>query len=518
LNYGLNYNYYGPLKEKFGHWGNFNLTGINPVLGIPGVVDYLSDGSQTFEGNPNWKLFNPHIGAAIKLTSKAVFRAAFSMYYVPIGTDYWGGVPYSFAPGYFPSNNVLPPATYEPAFNWDAGYPGVFQSGTLDPNFLQWGMVNINDHSLDVGRLKQWNAGIEYQIAANTRVSVNYIGNRGTRLHDGLMQGNQPSASTYTSLLESGKFGAWVSDAASAAAAGVPYPYAGFAGNAWMAIDPFPQVSQEWGNIFFVGSPLGRSQYDSFQVELVQRASHGVTANFSYNLARFRTNTINNNFAETWNYGGSYILQDLSDVSGYDANYIEPYNQSILKGYIQWALPFGKGRQFLSNSGGLANAVLGNWSLGSVIYLSTGVPLTSIFSNNTSAGWGSAIYTNVASGADFSRHFDGEVLDLTNKTNPVNRYFDPSAFSNPAFGSFGNSGPYVAALKGFGTYNQDLAIIKEFPMGERFRLQLRGEFYDVFNRHYFSQPEKSIASANFGQVTSVSATSRNGQVGLRLEW
>jgi hypothetical protein len=482
------------------------------------VVDYLSDGSQTFEGKPDWKTFNPHIGAAIKLTPKAVLRAAYSIYYVPIGTDNWGGVPYSFAPGYFPTNVVNANADYSPAFNWGDGYyPGVFVSGTLDPNYLTWGMVSIDPHSLEVGRIKQWNAGVEYQIAANTRVSVNYIGNRGTRLHDGAMKGNQPSMSTYSSLLESGHFGDTVSDEASAAAAGVPYPYAGFSGAAWMAIDPWPQLAQNYSVMFFVGCPLGRSQYDALQVELVQRASHGVTADFSYNLARFRTNTVNNNFAETWNYGWGYILQDLSNVSGYDANFVKPYNQHILKGYIQWALPFGKGQRFLSNSGGLANAVLGNWSLGSVLYLSTGTPMK-IFSSNYYPGWNGAVYTNVASSADFSRRFDGKVLDLNNPSNPANQYFDPSPFSDPTFGSFGNSGPYVPALKDFGTYNQDLAIIKEFPIGERVRLQFRGEFYDVFNRHYFNTPTTDIASPYFGQVTSVQPTCRRGQVGARLQW
>jgi hypothetical protein len=502
------------LKEKFGHWANFNLTGTNPVLGIPGVVDYLSDGSQTWEGTTDWKEYAPHIGAAIKVTSKLVVRTAYSMFYVPIGTDYWGGVPYSFAPGYFPSNEVKAPPTYEPAFNWDDGYLGQFVSGTLDPNYLTTYMVTMNPRTLDNGRLNQWNAGIEYQMAANTRLSVNYLGNRGSRIHDGTLQSNQPSASTYTSLLQSGKFGAWVSDEASAAAAGVSYPYPGFAGNAWMAIDPYPQISQMYGFLFYVGSPLGRSQYDSFQVELVQRATHGIAANFSYNLARFRTNTINNNFGETWAVTGQ--VQNVSDIS-YDANYIKPYNQSIFKGYIQWSLPFGNGRRFLSNSGKVVNAVVGNWSLGSVLYLSTGTPLA-IRSSNYYPGWNGAVYSNVASGADFSRRFEGEQLDLANPANPINQYFDPSPFSNPAFGSFGNSGPYVPALKGFGTYNQDLAIIKEFRMGDRFRLQLRGEFMDCFNRHYYSNPDTSITSKYFGQVQSVSATSRRGQVGARLEW
>ena len=43
------------------------------------------------------------------------------------------------------------------------------------------------------------------------------------------------------------------------------------------------------------------------------------------------------------------VIQNIYNES-YAANYIKPYNQAIIKGYIQWALPFGKGRQFLGNS------------------------------------------------------------------------------------------------------------------------------------------------------------------------
>ena len=91
-------------------------------------------------------------------------------------------------------------------------------------------------------------------------------------------------------------------------------------------------------------------------------------------------------------------------------------------------------------------------------------------------------------------------------------------FTNPAEGSFGNDGPYTPGYDGFGTVSTDLSIIKVIRMRERYRIQLRGEFYDVMNRHYWNNPNNSISSPYFGMVQSENGTSRIGQVGLRIEF
>jgi len=78
--------------------------------------------------------------------------------------------------------------------------------------------------------------------------------------------------------------------------------------------------------------------------------------------------------------------------------------------------------------------------------------------------------------------------------------------------------PYTPGLNGFGTATCDISIIKELRVRERFKFQLRGEFYDAFNLHYYNNPNTSITSDEFGMVQSVQATSRVGQVGLRFQW
>ena len=525
VNYGLNWNQTYPFHEKYGHWADYSNTAINPTYGIPGEVVYLNNGSQTFEGSTRWSNFAPHLGLAYKISNRIVARAAYSLFDIPMGTDYWNGVPYGFAPGYYPSNQVPATSNFAPAFNWDTGYPGKNVSGTLDPNFLQWTMVTVSPQTLEVGITNQWNGGVEIQLTNNTRLSLNYLGTRGTHLHDGSLQQNEGPPSAYTSFLQGGAYPganewAWIWDSASAAAAGVKLPYPGYSGYAFAALAPFPVIADNWDYIYYVASPLGRSQYDALQTEITHRASSGLTMDMSYTLASQRATFLNNggetgsNFEETW--AGSSTLQNLYDLS-WAANDINRYNQSIVKGYVLYVLPFGKGRHFLSNHNRWVDGAVSGWTLGTLLYYSTGTPL-SVYDTSYYPGVSSAIYPNVASGADLSRHFVGTKFNPSNFGDPGNSYINPAGFSAPAFGNFGNSGPYVAGLNGFGSANENISVYKDFKIKERMKLQIRAEFYNLFNRHYFNNPSTTVGGAYFGDVTSVGGSPRNGQLGARFEW
>ena len=517
LNLGLNWNQTYPFHEKYGHWASFDTAYKDPTTGAPGDVAYLSNGGQSFEGSTRWQDFAPHFGFAYKITNRIVARGAYSLFDVPNGTDYWNGVPYGFAPGYFPTNQVAQTSNFAPAFNWDNGYPGKPVSGTLDPNYLNWTMVSMSPKSLLPGIVNQWNAGVEFELTNNTRLSVNYLATRGTHLHDGSLQQDQGPLGSYTSFLQKDGPGThewdWVWNPATAAAAGVPYPYPGYSNYAFAALSPFPQISGAFDQLFYVGSPVGRSQYDSLQVEVTHPTSYGLTMDMSYTFAHQRTTT-SSNFQEGW---GSWTdIQNLSDLS-WDANYIEPYDQSIVKGYLLYTLPFGKGRRLVSGQNRWVNGLVSNWTLGTTLYYSTGTPL-SIYSSNYYPGLSSAIYANVAPGADLNRHFSGPKFNPSNASDSGNLYFNPAGFSNPAFGDFGNSGPYVAGLNGFGTASENLALYKDFHIKESMKLQLRGEFFNVLNRHYFDNPNTSISNPNFGDVMSVGGPQRVGQLGVRFEW
>jgi hypothetical protein len=118
-------------------------------------------------------------GASYKITNRIVARGSYGLSYVPIGENYWEGVPYNFAPG-FQGTNIVPQNGTLPAFNWDSGYPGTFVPGTPgNKDFLTWGMVTVSPKSLVPGRVQEFSGGVEIEPIRDVRVSLGYMGNRG---------------------------------------------------------------------------------------------------------------------------------------------------------------------------------------------------------------------------------------------------------------------------------------------------------------------------------------------------
>ena len=63
----------------------------------------------------------------------------------------------------------------------------------------------------------------------------------------------------------------------------------------------------------------------------------------------------------------------------------------------------------------------------------------------------------------------------------------------------------------------DTTVQKEFPLTERYKLDLRGEFYNLLNYANFELPGHVLGTANFGTVLSA-RPARAIQLGLRLSF
>jgi hypothetical protein len=516
LNLGLRWETTGPWTEKEGRWANFDTRVINPVRGVPGALVFAEDGNTTFEGKREWTQFGPRAGLAYQITPRAVFRSAYGLFYMPVGMDYWSGVPYGFAPGYTGVNTVTQRPLGVPAFNWDNGYPGQFVPGTRDPNSTQWGLVSINPNGLRAGRIHQWNAGTDLEIGRDLVLGVNYLGNRGTDMQSGDLERNQPDPEALRQLLRAGNEWAWVSDPASAAAAGVPYPHAGFANFAFFALMPYVQASEGWGPLFFVGSPLGSKDYHAMQLTLEKRMSRGVAANAAYTLSRARGNTASA-FQERWSVGP---LQDVTKL-GEEARVIDAADRThVFKGYVAWELPVGRGRRFMNNANSALEALVGGWTVSAIFRYQSGQPLR-ILSRNSYTGWstfGYPIYVNADPNGNFDRQFNAGNFDQANPQAEGNRYFDPAAFSNPPYGELGKGPGSFKQLRGFGGAYEDFGIMKNVRFANRYQAQIRFEMINLFNRGYFANPVTDIGSALFGQVVSTTGQPRQGQLGVRFTW
>ncbi|HSB17110.1 MAG TPA: TonB-dependent receptor [Bryobacteraceae bacterium] len=508
-----------PYHEKYGRWANFDKKAISESFGIPGTLVFAKNGDDTFETERDWKEFSPHVGIAYQIGSRAVLRAGYGLFYSPIGMNYWFGVPYGFAPGYRGTNRVTPTADLSPAFNWDVGYPGTFVPGTKDPDYTQWGMVNVNPKSLFAGYSHQWNIGTQFTLTNDLRLDVTYMQNEGRRLQSGDFERNQPDPGAMANLIRSGHVWDAVSDAGSAASAGVPFPFEGFGSYAFAAIMPYPQIWQNWvwgGPLLHVGSPYGRSDYKALQLAVTKRTERGLTANVSYTLATSHSNLQNSlgGFQEIWSSG------PLQDVLHLDEEAKAPlfYDQRhVFKGIVAWDLPFGTGRRYLNGAGRVANAILGGWTLSGSFRYNSGSPI-GVNSSNYYPGWEAPVYALRNENGDYSRNFEGSDFNFGDPGLPGNLYFDPKNFSNPPDGDLGTVPMFRSDFRGFGWSEEQVAILKNFRIAERFRLQFRAEFYNVFNRHHFDTPDTNISSGTFGHVINLTGTPREGQFGARFEW
>ena len=181
-------------------------------------------------------------------------------------------------------------------------------------------------------------------------------------------------------------------------------------------------------------------------------------------------------------------MRDLKQV----ADTVLSYDQThIAKGYLQYQLPVGRGRRYLGSAPGWVNALLGGWDLTWIYRYNTGNPL-GISPNVSYPGWDGAVYADWNQSANLSRKFDTGSFNPGLQNDPTNLYFDRSAFSNPTNHKLGNGRRRYDALRGFGSSNEDLGLLKYWHFKERASLQFRAEVLNLFNRHHYSDPNTGL--------------------------
>jgi len=90
-------------------------------------------------------------------------------------------------------------------------------------------------------------------------------------------------------------------------------------------------------------------------------------------------------------------------------------------------------------------------------------------------------------------------------------------FTQPALGTFGNCSPQLSDLRSPHYSDVDLSLHKDFPITERFRLQLRSDFVNAFNHVQYNAPNTSLG-ATMGQISAAQGAQppRNIQLALKL--
>jgi hypothetical protein len=229
------------------------------------------------------------------------------------------------------------------------------------------------------------------------------------------------------------------------------------------------------------------NSYNSLQTNLVKRFSQGLSFSVAYTFSKaLDVGSDQPSFTNNINIANR-------GLAGFDRTHM--LNVSHL-----YELPFGPGKRFANK--GIGSYLLGRWQLNGIFRAVSGTPF-SITADATSCNCpGNGNYADVL----------GKPQIVAGK-GPGQTWFSTASFGVPGANRFGNAGRDIVRGPGFANY--DFSAFRNFPLGERRRVEFRAEFYNLTNTPRWGNPQSSVNSGSFGQILSTSGE-REIQFALRL--
>jgi len=247
-----------------------------------------------------------------------------------------------------------------------------------------------------------------------------------------------------------------------------------------------PSANPNTNFYYFVENGL-TSDYDGLQTQFRRKFSQGLTA-----LASF-----------TWSHCVDYGSSNF--VIGYQRGNCDFDVRRNLSAALSYDLP-----NLRSNR--LVNVLLQRWGLDGRFAARTAFPVTlrgmplsepngQLYNAGLNVVQGQPVYLYGANCATVLQ----SLSDLQpGQGCPGNRAINPQAFDSVSSG-LGNAPRN--SLRGFGAWQMDMAIRREFPIRDRLKLQFRAEAFNIFNHPNFGTIDPFFGDPAFGQVTATLASS-----------
>jgi hypothetical protein len=341
--------------------------------------------------------------------------------------------------------------------------------GLNNPDPYHNATIRLWDPNLRPAEVQQWNLTTEFQLPSANSLSVGYVGQHGTHL--------MVAMPYLQNMLVNGKV--------------VAGPYLG--GNPTLRAD----ISQISGSC-----SCANQRYDGLQTSLHKRFSMGLEYQISYTWSHARSDSIGY-YGEGGQAGSqSAYMQNLYDRRDeWGPAYFDLKHN--FTGSFVYDLPFGQRKKFGSKWNKAVDSVLGGWQMGGVLTLHSGFPLTIKYSGD-STGTGQRSYRANVIGTPNDPHNIG----------PGVLFLDPTAYSAPLAGTFGNAG--IGPVRGPGQKRLDFSLHKQFHITEHKYFELRSETFNLFNTPIFASPaSQTITSSLFGQIRS-SSGERNVEIAAKF--
>lgn len=486
LNLGLRYVIEKGQSERFDRLTYFDPDAPNPLsdqVGVPftGLLQFLGeDGRSRNQLDTDHNNFAPRFGFAYRLRDETVVRGGYGIFYAPMIVLGIGSLGFNTTTPFVATLDNQTPENF-----LSNPFPRGFNTptGERDPLTNTGFGIGIKTRNERTPYVQHWNFGFQQQFGNNLMVEATYLGAKGTKLQfgqslplNGLPQEllalgdalNEQVANPFLGVIESG-------------------PLSGPTVSRRQLLLPFPQFP----SVTLTLPSAASSIYHGAAVKVEKRFSDGLSLLAAYTAGK---QIDDSSSQEVWldqsggllSTSGAFADRRLErSVSALDVA------QRLVISHV-YDLPAGKRRG--KDLGKIGNAILGGWTWSGILTFQSGLPIA-------------ISRPSVNNGQ--SAELDGRSID---------RWFNTDVFTTAAPFTFGNVGRLLPDVRADGINSYDATLAKNFFISERYRLQFRAEFFNLFNTPQFNFPNGNVASATFGVVNSTAAAPRQIQFALKLFW
>jgi hypothetical protein len=393
----------------------------------------------------------------------------------------------------------------------------------------------VFDRNMRTPYFQQYNASIQFALTRDLALELAYVGSRGTNLltNVGINQAAlaSPQHPIVNEVLRAMGMPGAVITTNTPANAQLRAPFQGASlSSSGSSVPGFGQTQT-----------TAQSTYNSLQMSLTRRFANGLQFLAAYTYARSIDNTSGGTVGAAGIDSGSIFGNQLDNRANRGVSNFDRPHRFVLS-YL-WDLP-RPGLAVKSSSGRL---LFSNWQVAGIITAMSGLPIDIVDSN---AG---SFYLGPNNGLSRPNWASGATGKIATSNVPAGYFFNPFAFARPtvlagqaipssngtafagAIGTdFGNVGRNV--LRGPRQTNVDFSIIKRFPFAESRNIEVRAEFFNLFNHVNLANPISNLNAivssggsldpntgqiinpGDFGRITSTSNNPRLIQFALKLNF
>ena len=459
MNLGLRYDFATPPYSANNELANFDTAGSGSL--VDASSGSLSDQTQVQINTLN---FAPRVGFSYSLGNKTVVRGGYGLYnmlFHRVGSEDQLIINYPWA-----ISATLNSSGNTPAFMLQNGFP----AATLVPapagspqSATQLAQQHIHAMQPDspVPYTQNWSFGFQRELPLQLVLTVDYVGSKSTHL-DVINDLNQYGPNT--TYGQTNKV--------------FPYPNFGYI---------------EYSHANGVGN------YNDLEASAQRRFTKGLSLEAAYTWSKATAT--------------SYAQTFTRSLTGTDVP------QRFVLSYL-YELPFGHDKPLLAS--GFGSIIMGGWRTSGIYTYSYGLPIT------VSDGGNYASQMDAYGVAKALPNVIGTPLKLKNANcwfyysgNKNCKTLAPNAtdaYALPATGAslYGNGG--LATLRGPDTNVFDFALMRDFDIREKMKVQFRWEVFNLTNNVLFAQPSATLTSSSVGTITSLAGDPRIMQFALRLSF